>query len=126
MSTSSPWISIWVVSIEVIDHGRLVGATVIVHPTDAPRLPWQSEKLALVIVASAALSTLTLKVVARQDAPAFSTALENPKLPESILPSEVPTGVQLAADATDGNANAHTANAAPKSNKLFFETIFNI
>ena len=52
--------------------------------------------------------------------------MENPTLAESIRPSVVPTGNQLAADATDGNTNAHNANTAPKSNMLFFETIFNI
>jgi hypothetical protein len=52
--------------------------------------------------------------------------VENPMLPESIRPSVVPTGDQLAADATDGITNAHNAITTPKSNTLFFETIFNI
>jgi hypothetical protein len=79
-----------------------------------------------VIVATVALSTVTLNVVAVQDAPILIAATENPKLAESHLPSVVPTGDQLAADATDGNTNAHNANTTPKSNTLFFETIFNI
>jgi hypothetical protein len=86
----------------------------------------QFTKLALVIVATAALSTLTLNCVEAQDDPEFTAVTENPRLPESIRPSVVPTGAQLAADATDGNANAHSASAAPKSSMLFFETIFNI
>jgi hypothetical protein len=88
--------------------------------------PWQFAKLAPVIVATAALSTVTLNVVAVQDHPELSAGSENPRSAESILPSVVPTGDQLAADATDGNTNAHNANTAPKSSTLFFETIFNI
>ncbi len=38
----------------------------------------------------------------------------------------LPAPAQLAADATDGNTNAHSAITAPKSSMLFFETIFNI
>jgi hypothetical protein len=49
--------------------------------------------------------------------------MENPRLPESSLPSEVPTGDQLAADPTDGTTNANTT---PNSNTLFRNTIFNI
>ena len=85
--------------------------------------PRQFTKLAPVIVATAALSTLTLYVVAAQDHPELSAATEYPRLAESILPSVVPTGAQLAADATDGNTNAHDANTTPKSNTLFFEII---
>jgi hypothetical protein len=51
---------------------------------------------------------------------------ENPRLAESILPSLVPAGAQLAADAADGNTNAHNANTTPTSNTLFFKAIFNI
>ena len=69
---------------------------------------------------------MTLNVEEVQDDPEFVNGMENPMLPESIRPSVVPTGDQLAADATDGNTNAHSAIAAPKSNMLFFETIFNI
>jgi hypothetical protein len=85
-------------------------------------------KLAPVIVATAALSTVTLNDVLGQDDPELiprSAALK-PRLPESIRPSVVPIGVKLAAEATDGNTNAHNAITTPKSNKLFFETIFNI
>ena len=74
------------------------------------------------IVASAALCTVTLNVEAVQDDPEPVAPMENPTLPESMFP--VPA--QLAADATDGNTNAHSAITAPKSNMLFFETIFNI
>jgi hypothetical protein len=63
---------------------------------------------------------------AAQVPPELSAARENPKLPESSRPSVVPTGDQLAADATDGNTNAHSAIATPKSNMLFFKTLFNI
>ena len=87
--------------------------------------PWQLPKLAPVIVATAALSTVTLNVVAEQAVEAPTAGMENPKLAESILPA-VPTGVQLAADATDGTTNAHNANATPKSNTIFLETIFAI
>jgi hypothetical protein len=89
-----------------------------------PTSPWQFWKLAPVIVATAALSTVTLNDEAVQTAPVPTDGMENPRLPESILPV-VPIGVQLAADATDGNTNAHNANTPPKSNKLFFEAIFN-
>lgn len=88
--------------------------------------------LAPVIVATAALSTVTLNVVAAQAVPVPPNpiigiaGMKNPKLGESILPSEVPAGVQLAADATDGNTNAHNANTTPTRNTLFLETIFNI
>ncbi len=78
------------------------------------------------IVATAALSPVTLNVEAVQDDPNPKAAEENPKLPESIRPSVVPTGAQLAADATDDTTNAHNANTTPKSSMLFFETIFNI
>ena len=69
---------------------------------------------------------MTLNVVAPQTDPEFSAGAKNPRLAESSRPSVVPTGDQLAADATDGNTNAHNAITAPKSNMLFFETIFNI
>jgi hypothetical protein len=82
--------------------------------------------LLAVIVATATLSTVTLNDEVGQDHPAFSAETENPMLPESIRPSVVPTGIQLAADATDATTNAHNANTTPKSNKLFFETILNI
>jgi hypothetical protein len=91
-----------------------------------PRSPWQFPKLAPVIVANAPLSTVTLNVVAVHVDPIPAAGTENPKLPDSIRPSVVPTGDQLAAVATDGNRNAHDANAALKSSMLFFETIFNI
>ncbi len=78
------------------------------------------------IVATAALSTVTLNDVAVQADPEPVAAVENPKLLESIRPSVVPTGAKLAAEATDGNTNAHSAITAPKSNTLVFETIFNI
>ncbi len=38
----------------------------------------------------------------------------------------LPEPAQLAADAADGNTNAHSAITAPKSNMLFFEIFFNI
>jgi hypothetical protein len=88
--------------------------------------PRQFAKLVPVIVATAALSTLTLNVDAAQVHPAVSAEMENPKLPESSRPSAVPTGAQLAADATDGTTNAHTANTTPKNDKLFLEITFNI
>ena len=69
---------------------------------------------------------MTLNVEEVQNDPEFNAGMENPTLLESIRPSVVPTGDQLAADATDGNTNAHNAITAPKSNMLFFETIFNI
>jgi hypothetical protein len=78
------------------------------------------------IVATAALSTTTANDVAPQDAPEPLIGREYPRLAESILPSVVPTGDQLAADATDGTTNAHEASRAPKSNTLFFEKILNI
>jgi len=110
----------------VTRHGKLVPAAVEVQPTELPRLPWQLAKLAPVTVATAALSTETLNCVEVQADPEPVTGMENPKLDESSLPSVVVTGVQLAADATDGNTNAHSAITAPKSSMLFFETIFNI
>ena len=67
-----------------------------------------------------------LNCVAVQDPPEPVAGMENPRVAESARPSVVPTGAQLAADATDGNTNAHNANAAPRNNKLFFEAIFNI
>jgi hypothetical protein len=66
---------------------------------------------------------VTLNVTAPQEPPEPVAGRENPRLAESILPSVVPTGDQLAAGATDGNANAHNAIAALKSNRLFLETI---
>ena len=87
--------------------------------------PWPFPKLAPVIVATAALSTVTLNDVWVQDVPVANAGMKNPKLAESILPA-VPTGVQLAAEATDGTTNAHNANTTPKSKTLFLETIFNI
>jgi hypothetical protein len=58
--------------------------------------------------------------------PALSIGTENPRLFVSILSCEVPTGDQLAADATDGTTKAHNANTTPHSNTLFFEIILNI
>jgi hypothetical protein len=69
---------------------------------------------------------VTLNVEDVQDDPEPVAGIENPMSDESIRPSVVPTGAQLAADATDGNTNAHSAITAPKSNMLFFETILNI
>jgi hypothetical protein len=69
---------------------------------------------------------VTLNVVEVQDTPVPAAGMENPKLAESSRPSVVPTGAQLAAEATDGNTNAHSAMAAPKSNMLFFEAHLNI
>ncbi len=110
------------VSIGVARHGKLIPVAVVVHPTNVPSVPWQSAKLTPVIVATAAVSTVTLNDEALQAHPRGTPkgAKENPRLPESILPSLVPTGDQLAADATDGNTNAHNANTTPKSNMLFF------
>ncbi len=85
-------------------------------------MPWQFLILTPVIVATTALWTVTLNAVAVQADPEPVAAVENPKLLESMLPAPA----QLAAEATDGNTNAHSAIAAPKSNMLFFETIFNI
>ena len=115
-----------VVSVGVIRHGKLVPVAVVVQPTPLPTLPWQFAKLAPVIVATAPLSTVTLNVEAVQAVPEPTAGTENPRLPESSRTSEVPTGVQLPADATDGNTNAHNAITTPKSNMLFSETIFNI
>jgi hypothetical protein len=114
------------VAIGVARHGKLVPTKVILQPLPKPRSPTHWLKLALVIVATAALSTVTPKDVAPQPDAEPSAGTENPKLDESIRPSAVPTGDQLAADATDGNTNAHNANTAPTSNELFFETMFNI
>ncbi len=116
----------FVVVSAVARHGKLVPVAVMVQPLPAPRSPAHWLKLAPVIVATAALSTVTLNVVAPQLPVLPIAGMKNPKLPESSLPSLVPTGDQLAAEATDGNANAHSAITAPKSTMLFFETIFNI
>ncbi len=115
-----------VVSVGVIRHGKLVPVVVVVQPTPLPRLPWQFAKLAPVTVALAALSTVTLNVEVVHAVPEPAAGKENPRVPESILPSAVPKGAQLPADATDGNTNAHNAITTPKSNMLFSETIFNI
>ncbi|MET0601118.1 MAG: hypothetical protein ABW167_03935 [Baekduia sp.] len=96
------------------------------QPMLLPKLPIQFAKLALVIVATAALSTVTPRDVEVHDDDVPSAGMENLRLFVSILPSLVPTGNQLAADATDGNTNAHNAITAPKSNMLFFKSIFNI
>jgi hypothetical protein len=123
---STPWMMTWVEVMGVASHGRLVAVQVKVHPTKIPISPRQFAKLAPVIVATAALSTETLNVVAAQDNPEFHAGMENPDWPKSIRPSVVPTGAQLADDATDGNTNAHDANTTPKSITLFLETIFTI
>jgi hypothetical protein len=82
-------------------------------------------KLAALIVATDGLSTVTWNDVEPQLEPEPVIGMENPRSPESIRPV-VPTGSHAAAEATDGNTNAHSAITAPKSNMLFFETIFNI
>jgi hypothetical protein len=109
-----------VVSGTVTRHGKLLPVAVAVQPTAIPTSPWQLTKLAPVIVATAALSTVTLNDDRAQVAPKPNGETENPKLLESSLPSEVKTGNQLAADATDGTTNAHTANTTPKRDMLFF------
>ncbi len=115
-----------VVATAVARHGKLVPVAVRVQPLAPPRSPTHWLKLAPVIVATAALWIVTLNVTAPQEDPEPVAGREYPRLAESSLPSVVPTGDQLAADATDGNTNAHSATTTPKSNTLFFETIFNI
>ncbi|MET0600681.1 MAG: hypothetical protein ABW167_01715 [Baekduia sp.] len=111
----------------VIRHGEgKVPTEVIVQPTLPPVSPWQFAKVPLVIVATKAVSTETLNVEEVQDAPPLINVMDHPRLPESIRPSTVPPGDQLAADDTDGNTNAHNASTTPKSNMIFFKTIFNI
>jgi hypothetical protein len=109
----------------VARHGKLVPTRVRVHALPIPWSPKQFGKLAPVIVATAALSTVTLNDDCKQDVAVPNAGIENPKLLESILPA-VPTGAQLAADATDAITNAYDASTTPKSNTLFLETICSI
>jgi hypothetical protein len=127
-STSKPWIWMLLVVTAVTRHGKLVPTAVRVQAGPIPTSPWPFPKLAPVIVATAALSTVTLNDVWVQAVvvPPPNAGMRNPKLAESILASVVPTGVQLAADATDDNTHAHHVKATPKSNALFLETSFNI
>jgi hypothetical protein len=108
----------------VARHGKLVPVAVAVQPREAPAFPTQFTNEEAVTVATAALSTVMLNDTALQTDPEFNAGAKNPRSDESIRPSVVPTGDQLAAEAIDGITNADSANTTPKSNTLSFETFF--
>ncbi len=82
-----------VVSTGVTLHGKLVPVAVVVQPTPAPKLPWQLAKVAAVIVRHRTTGNVPAKRRGRTRRPRTRRIdKENPRLPESIRPSVVPTG----------------------------------
>ncbi len=74
------------------------------------------------IVATAALSTVTPNDEAAQENPKNDgIEIENPSWAESMVPEPD----QFAADATDGTTDTHNANTTPKGDNIFFRAIVN-
>jgi hypothetical protein len=81
------------------------------------------EELRLVIVATAALSTVTPNDEAAHENPKTAgNEMEKPSWDESMVPAPD----QVAAEATDGTTDTHNANTTPKSDKMLFNPIVNI